>query len=332
MEVNQGNLDILFRTANTKFYTVLAAATEYAVSSGIVEVLPMSTLIQDFPWAARLPAMRQWVGPRQVNSVSNHSKRFAALPWELTFELLQEHFEFDQYATFQTNITYLATQAKKLIDHQTADFLKTNTSVGYDGKVLFAVDHPTTGGDVSASLPLGVPATQSNLALNSALSANTYAAARAAMRSQLGEDGKPLNIEPNVLAVPPQLEQIGKTILEADLIANAVANIPAGGGGGQNIVLNQSNVYKNTAKLVVIPELAGMPNNWWLFDTTKPVKPLGWGQLKAPVFTPMINPDSPLVFMERKLVYGSHAWGCLNETLWFLSYAGTSEAQYAHVG
>jgi phage major head subunit gpT-like protein len=329
VEITQSNLDILFRTASTKFQALFNATQEFAVPNGLVEIMPMATLVQDFPWLARIPAMRKWVGPRVVNSLSTHNKRMAAEPFEDTFEVLEEHLKYDQYSVFNNAITFLGTQSKKLIDYQCAEFLKSNNHIGYDGKAMFATDHPVLGGDVDAPVPLGSTAIQSNLAVNTALSLSSYIAARATMGSYVGEDGKPLEVDPVLLVVPPQLEGIGKSILEADMIANATTNIPVA-GGGQNIVVSQSNVWKGTAKLLVVKNLANMPNNWWLFDTSKIVKPMAWGQLEAPYFTYLIAPDSPLVFLERKHLYGSRAWGTLTETLWFLSYAGTSEAQYAH--
>jgi phage major head subunit gpT-like protein len=318
MEITQSTLDILFRTASTKFSTVLETAVEFALSSGIAEIMPMNTLVQDFAWPARIPAMRQWVGPRTTNGIALHAKRFAAKPWELTFELLEEHLKFDQFGVFNQSIAYLAQQCKKHVDYTVADYLLAGGTTGYDGVNYFSDVHPTAGGDVVRGLPVGTPSTQSNDYDGYALSSTNYAFVRAAMRSLLGEDGKPLNIEPNVLAVPPQLEQVGKTILESDIIANAAVNIPVS-GGGQNIVLNQSNVFKNTAKLVVVPELATDPTTWYLFDTSKPVKPIIFAQLEAPYFTYLINPDSPQVFNERKYLYGARSWDDTDGSLWFLA-------------
>lgn len=67
------------------------------------------------------------------------------------------------------------------------------------------------------------------------LDADSYAAARAAMMSFKGDSGKPLNIKPNLLVVPPSLEKTALQILNAEMVGNT------------------TNVYRGTASLLVTP-------------------------------------------------------------------------------
>lgn len=71
------------------------------------------------------------------------------------------------------------------------------------------------------------------------LDATNYQAGRTAMMSLKGDNGRPLNITPNVLVVPPSLEGQAKAILQAEKNAAGADNI-----------------YRGTAKLVVVPMLA----------------------------------------------------------------------------
>ena len=77
------------------------------------------------------------------------------------------------------------------------------------------------------------------------LTADYYAAARAAMMAYKNADGRPLGIKPSLLVVPPSLEKKARTILSADFIIGD----PTAGG-------SQSNVWQNSADLLVVPELA----------------------------------------------------------------------------
>lgn len=77
------------------------------------------------------------------------------------------------------------------------------------------------------------------------LNATNYAAARAAMMSLTNAEGRPLGITPTLLVVPPSLESAGRTILNADFILS-----PGSTGGGE------TNIWKGTAGLMVLPELA----------------------------------------------------------------------------
>lgn len=72
-----------------------------------------------------------------------------------------------------------------------------------------------------------------------ALTAANYAAARAAMMSFKGDEGRPLAIKPSLMVVPPSLEEAALTLL----------NNETGAGGA-------TNPWKGTAKLVVTPWLA----------------------------------------------------------------------------
>lgn len=71
------------------------------------------------------------------------------------------------------------------------------------------------------------------------LNAAAYAAARAAMQGMKGDYGRPLGLRPKLLVVPPALEEAGLEILNAE--RNAAG---------------ETNVWKGTAKLEVVPWLA----------------------------------------------------------------------------
>ena len=322
-DIAQPNADIVFRQADIKFYETTKAFKPYTVESGLVGIVSMETLIEDQLWSARIPVGREWVGPRRVNSVSQHAKRLVAKPYEDTIEMRMEDLKFEKLPLFTQNIETLAQQSEKLIDYQAAGYLQTNTHYGFDGQLLFSQAHPTSGGDVTVSLPSSVPTTQSNFDPSTPLTWDNYVAARSKMMSWLGEDGKPLSIEPDLLVVPPQLQGIAKNILEADMIANAATGL-----AGSNIVLNQNNTFKNTARLLIAPDLANMPQSWFLCDTKKAIKPLVWGNLEAPIFTYLIDPKSENCFYSRKYIYGWSRWGTLTESLWYLIYGATGGAAY----
>lgn len=72
-----------------------------------------------------------------------------------------------------------------------------------------------------------------------ALSATTYAAARAALMGMKGDYGRPLGLMPRLLVVPPVLEEAGRKLLNSEY---------ASGG--------ETNPWKGTAELLVVPWLA----------------------------------------------------------------------------
>jgi phage major head subunit gpT-like protein len=71
------------------------------------------------------------------------------------------------------------------------------------------------------------------------LTPSNYAAIRAKMQTLTGDQGRPLGIRPNVLVVPPQLEEAAFHLL----------NTETKDGGG-------SNPWKGSAEILVTPYLA----------------------------------------------------------------------------
>ncbi len=90
---------------------------------------------------------------------------------------------------------------------------------------------------VTARANAGFGLWQLAFASKSELTPENYAAARSAMMAFKDDEEKPLGISPNLLVVPPTLEQSARTVLFADKIEGT------------------SNIWKDTAKLIVTPYL-----------------------------------------------------------------------------
>ncbi len=90
---------------------------------------------------------------------------------------------------------------------------------------------------VDARVNAGFGLWQLAYASKATLDATNSASARAAMQSLKGDKGRPLNVRPNKLVVPPSLEAAGR-----DLLAPTLAN-------------GASNTWQGTADLIVVPWL-----------------------------------------------------------------------------
>jgi phage major head subunit gpT-like protein len=326
MDINQSNLDILFRGFRLDYQSAYDQTPTWY--DQLATTIPSGeTRSVTYGWMDRIPILRKWLGNRVINAAITHSREVFNEPYEDTVALDKYDVEDDRFGIFSFTMKGLGEASKKWPDVQLASFLRSRASTenGFDGVPMFSTAHPLLGGDVASSSAAGglggvtgVPSTQSNLLLNTALSYDTYVAARAQMRSWRGADGQPLTVNPNVLAVAPNLEGLGKLILESDFASNINGNAAA----------PQSNIWKGSAKLLVIPELGDKPNNWFLFDTTKVVKPLLWQLRSAPVMTQKTAPTDDNVFNQHQFLYGVEARGACAETLWFLGLAGSSAASY----
>lgn len=167
------------------------------------------------------------------------------------------------------------------------------TETCYDGQYFFDADHKDEDGPVQSNKGTKV------------LSAASYSAARAQMMSLLDAKSTPLGIMPNLLVVPPQLEEAARKILYAEQIEGT------------------TNTLKNTAELLVAPWLAANPTAWFLFDTSRAIKPLIFQQRKKPEFVSMDATNDQNVFMKKQYIYGVDCRDNAGFGLWQLAYGST---------
>lgn len=315
MQITPSNLDLIFRTAALTYQSALLGSPR--VYEQIAMTIPTATRQITEGWLDRMPLLRKWEGARHVHNAVTRARTIIMEPFELTAAISRDDVEDDQFGVFNGLVPMMGESAGKWPDMMIKNFLKTEaaTVLGYDGVPVFSTLHPKGGG--TAGLISG---TQSNLAVSTPLTYANYIAGIQTMGSWVGADGAPLAVRPTHLMVPPQLEGTAKLILESDFLAGAAftatSNAP------------QTNVWKNSTKLIVNPYLSDMPNNWWLLAAGSAVKPFAFFQRNAPIFEARTQPNDPNVFDLGQFIYGIRSRGAASETVWWLSYAGTSEAAY----
>lgn len=333
MDISQSNLDIIFRQVQVRFSELYKQTPTWW--QNITTLMPSTSRAVDYAWMTRLPLMRKWIGNRVINSVANQTRRVINTPYEHTIELSKWDILDDQFQVFNMAVDIQASEVRKwpdqLLRQAILDGASTLTSDGldnrgFDGVPVFSTRHPVLAGVDGAAGTINGATVQSNLFLDTPLTYDNYVSVRTQMMSWVGADGLPLDVMPDLLMVPPQLENMGKSILEADMVQTTAATTPAGAATAGNAPM--TNTYKGTAKLFVNPMLATKPNNWWLLDTSKPVMPWLFQQRDAPTFTALTNINDPNVFWLAKFIWGVEARGAVAETIWFLQSACTSAAAY----
>jgi phage major head subunit gpT-like protein len=291
MIINQANLSSLYKG----FSAIFREAFETAPSlyQRIATEVPSTSRQEEYNWLGRVPRMREWLGERVIQNLSAYSYTIKNRDWEATVAVDRNDVEDDAVGIYTPMVRTLADAAATHPDEMVFDLLAGGfANICYDGRPFFDTAHPA--GDEAAQPNKGT----------AALTVDSYAAARAQMMSLVDEHGKPLNVVPDLLIVPPQLEKAALQILRADLT-----------DGGN------SNVYRNTADLVVAPFLAGSPDAWYLLDTKKPVKPFIFQRRKPPVFVSKDQPEDEGVFMKKEFLFGVDSRDNAGYGLWQLAYA-----------
>lgn len=292
MIVNSVALQSIFKGFKTLFNEAFAGTKP--TYEKVATVVPSSTKSEEYGWLGAFPRLRKWVGDRVINSLAAHGYTIKNESWEATVEVNREDIEDDAYGVYTPMIKELGRSAATHPDEIVFGLLaKGFTETCYDGQYFFDTDHKDEDGPVQSNKGTKV------------LSATSYSAARAQMMSLLDAKSTPLGIMPNLLLVPPQLEEAARKILYAEQIEGT------------------TNTLKNTAELLVAPWLAANPTAWFLFDTSRAIKPLIFQQRKKPEFVSMDASNDQNVFMKKQYIYGVDCRDNAGFGLWQLAYGST---------
>lgn len=308
MLVTQPNLDAL----RTGFSLVFSAAYSKADGPDVnwwkecTTEVPGVSKTNTYGWLAQQLKLRKWKGPRLVRNLTERTKVIATEPFEATVGVLEEDLEDDNLGIYQAQlIPQLAMATAKHPGVILRDLIQANP-IAFDGKALFADDHPTydTGGDVY----------DNNFALP--LTADNLFEVWSSMVEFKGEDGEPLGLLPNKLFVPPQLKKVALEITKSSAITQIVMNVAK----DQNVAAAApSNVMQDWVQVVTVPQFANQATTWYLGDTTTGLMPFLRVLRRAARFVSLTNmATSDHVFNTREYLYGVDLKDAMSETLPFL--------------
>ncbi|OAN31143.1 Mu-like prophage major head subunit gpT family protein [Pseudomonas oryzihabitans] len=298
MLVNKSSIQAAFVALKTLFNNAFAAAP--STWDKIAMKVPSSTGSNLYAWLSAFPKMRRWVGEKHVKNLQAYSYSVVNEDWEATVAVNRNHIEDDQLGIYQPQAQMAGFSAKQLPDEIVYELVNNGfTALCYDGQYFFDIDHPVAGGSVSN---LGTKALS---AATLAAAQASYGAARTAMRRFKDEDGRPINISPTVLLVPPALEDTARALLTVDRLEDG-----------------KPNPYKGTAELVVESRLTS-DTAWFLLDTSKPVRPFIYQERKAPVFVQQTDPEADDVFSRKEYKFGAEARAAGGYGFWQMAYGST---------
>ncbi len=290
MIVNAAAVQAIFLNLNSTFNDAFSAYKP--LYARVATEVPSSTREESYNWMANLPKMREWLGPRVIQNLSKYNYSILNRDFELTIGVDRNDIEDDKLGIYQVQAKGIARATASHPDELVFGLFPAGfASLCFDGHPFFHDSHPLG--------PDGMM--QSNLG-HGALTAANFAAAKAQMSSLVDEAGRPLNIMPDLLVVPPQLEGAARTILNAELI-----------GGSTNI-------WRNSCDLLVVPALASDPTKWYLIDSKQPVMPFIFQRRKAPQFVQKTNPEDEKAFMEKLFLFGVDSRDNAGLGLWQLAY------------
>jgi phage major head subunit gpT-like protein len=258
-------------------------------------------------WMDKFPKMREWVGPRVVESIVTQVYSLTNKKFELTYSVERTDIEDDQLGLYAPAAQMMGMQAREWPDDQMTPVLEAGfTTTTFDGVDFFSASHPIdTAGETTSS-------NQSNLMTSSAFSAANVATMRANFRNLKGRDNKPLGMNLRLVLVPPALEQSALQLANTEFIV-ATFGVNAATG-------SQTNVLKGSFTPVVNPKLTSA-TTWYGMDNRWPIRALIWQLRIAPQFDMKVSPTSENLFNDDQYIMGVRARGVGGYGLYFMAMA-----------
>ena len=258
------------------------------ISTRLASTIPSGARGNVYPMHAKLAKLRQWEGERKVVNAKCYRYNLDNEKYELTLEVDRDDIEDDNIGVYSMVIDDMGQQSRLWPDDLVfAAILAGGTETAYDGAAFFSNSH-TLGSE-----------TIDNLFASTALTADNFAAARAAMMEYSGEDGESLRVRPDVILVPPALEVKARKIVQASTIVESGAAV--------------DNVLRGLCEVVVAPQLStsagGLDTTWYLLDTSRPIRPFIFQQRMAPELVSLTSPNDEHVILRDKYLYGVKARG-----------------------
>jgi len=296
MLVNKSTIAAVFVSLKTTFNKAFDAAP--SVWEKIAMKVPSTTGQNDYAWLSMFPKMNKWIGDKVVKALEAFKYTIVNDDWEATVEVNRNDIEDDTLGIYAPQAQMAGWSAKQLPDEIVMDLVNGGfTNLCYDGQYFFDTDHVVAGASVSNKGTVALSFATLALAMAS------YGVARTAMKKFKDDEGRPLNITPDVLLVGPALEDT----------ANALMN-------NERLEDGKPNPYKGTATVVSDARITS-DTAWFLLDTTKPVKPFIYQERKAPTFVQQITPESDDVFMRKKFKFGAEARAAGGYGFWQMAWA-----------
>lgn len=294
MIINQSNLHGLTTGYSAAFNKALSEVSpDY---KDIATVTSSSTAANDYTWLGQIPGMKEWIGDREVQHISEYGYTIKNKSFERTIGINRDAIEDDQYGIYTPMFSMMGQEAGEHYNDLVFEMLtKGFTEKCYDEKTFFAADH------VSGEKTFSNTST-------AALSTESFLAARQAMMSITGDKNKPLKLVPDLLVVSPKNEMVAKKILEASLIDGT------------------TNITQNLAKIKVATELSGDNEDaWFLLCTKKFLKPIIL-QIRKKIKFDMLTKDTDLnVFLQKEYLYGCDCRDNAGFGFWQMAYGSTGK-------
>lgn len=286
------------------FEDAFLAATSASIYNRYATVVPSNTDTESYNWLGTVPKMNQWLDKRQIDSLSGYTYQLQNQWYQASIAVDRKIMEDDKYSMIMPRIKQLGLEAARYPSELAINALIAgHTTNGYDGQLFFSTAHTEANSGTQSNYVTGTGTTLAQIRAD-------FITARSLMRRYKDGSGRPMNLRPDLVIIPPDLEDVFEQLLHTQTIALA--------SGTQ-----QSNVLLNAVDILIDPLLTDT-NDWFLLDTHEIIKPLIFQQRKAPEFIALDDPTGYNAFMKREFLYGVDFRGAAGYAMWQMAVQVTN--------
>lgn len=297
--INREVLDGVCAEMNNAFAKGGKAGTP--VWAKIATRIPSTKASNIYKWLSGWPKLRQWVGPKVVQNLKGNGYIVENLDFEATVSIPRNDIEDGHTVVYLPMMEQAGQNAQEFPDELV--FVAVNnafTAPCFDGKPFICSDHPV--GDRKESNMGTMRLSADSLDAADA----SIGAARAAMRARKDAEGRSMNVTPTILMVGPMLENVARNLLTLERFKDGTPN-----------------PYKGSLELLVCNQIED-PDQWFLLDTSRVVKPFIFQPRKEPEMVPE-GVNSPNAFFLAEYLFSIEARGAGAFGFWQLIWGSTGK-------
>lgn len=251
---------------------------------------------ENYSWLTDTPSMREFTDERNIKSLGSLVYTLNNKTWEATLGIERNAVEDDLCGQIQLRIKDLAYSAAGHRNRLVFEALEAGiTEKCFDGETFFSSSH--TYPEKSA-----YRTAQSNLNTLELTEANLKASVTA-MGQILNSEGEPMNIVPDTLVVPRELEWTAKELVYSPSFGDS----------------HTANALRGMLEVIVSPYIKDS-GSWFLLDCSGGLKPIIL-QERSNIELTALGGDSPEGFMRDMYYYGVRARYNAGYSYWQLAYA-----------
>lgn len=301
--LNRQRLDDVNETVKALFIDSLDENGEGPLFGRVTMRVESNQRSETHNWLRDYVQLREWVGPRKYATMDTqgmtiHNKEYEASLAIKRLDIITDNLGMLSQRVAMLPEAYYRGRRKLLAQLITEGTTTTGLGgAGYDGVAFFSNAHPN-----------GELANQSNVASGgSALNAANFDAAVAQMETLVNHKGEPLDIMPDTLVIGPANRSAARSLFQVSTLPN----------GGDN------EHYQMIPTIIVEPRISG--NAWYLFDTSKTLKPFIDQMLMPLELQSMTGLDTPNVFEYNEFHWGLYAAFGMGYGFWQTAYRNAGQ-------